>query len=83
MLVAEEEGAEQGVNFPQVIMLKKAWFQDIHMCTLVPWISTRLLSKKFINFLTPQSRILVFQTSSLELLNKKLEKSKLHLQITF
>jgi len=24
MLVAEEEGAEQGVNFPQVIMLKKA-----------------------------------------------------------
>jgi len=53
------------------------------MCTLVPWISTRLLSKKFINFLTPQSRILVFQTSSLELLNKKLEKSKLHLQITF
>ena len=45
---------------PQVSVLRKPWFKDKHWGSLAHWIWPRLLSKHFINLLTPQPHVVFF-----------------------
>jgi len=53
MALPGEEGAGTGVKLPPSECVKKPWFQDKRWGTLAHWIWPRMLSKHFINLLTP------------------------------